>query len=156
MRATILLVEDDENKRSQLLQMLSEQMSDAEVITAASFQAGLRRLREEHVTFVVLDMSLPNYDIGPEENGGEMRQLGGKDFLRRMVREGRRIPTVIVTQYETFGFGRDRVDLSGLRVELEAVYSGVCLGVIYYNSALDNWKQELKELLVQAHSGENV
>ena len=100
-------------------------------------------------------MTLPTFEIGPEEDGGELRQLGGQEFLRRMKRAQKLIPTVIVTQYETFGSGRDRVDLAGLRDILKSKYGSFCEGVIYYNSALDSWKQELRDLIDTAHNDED-
>jgi CheY-like chemotaxis protein len=124
------------------------------VDTASSFQSGLRTLKERQFTFVILDMTLPNYDIGPEEDGGELRQLGGQEFLRRMKRAQLLIPTVILTQYETFGSGRDRVDLANLRQVLEEKYGAFCEGVIYFNSALDSWKQELKNSINTVHGKE--
>src|ERR1700679_1713555 len=101
----ILLVEDDEHKRTQVLEFLQRTWANMTVDTAASFQAGMRLLKDRQFTFVILDMTLPNYDIGPEEDGGELRQLGGQEFLRRMKRGQLLIPTVILTQYESFGSG---------------------------------------------------
>lgn len=147
----ILVVEDDENKKLQLIQFLKATWPGIEIEAATSFHAGLRALKESGFTFVLLDMTLPTYEVGPEEDGGELRQRGGQDFLRRMKRAGIETPTVIVTQYETFGSGRDRVDLSGLRCELERQFGEFCYGVVYYNSALDSWKQELTELINKVH-----
>lgn len=153
MNPNILLVEDDEHKRSQILQFVKDTWNAATVDTASSFQSGFRRLKEGAYTFVILDMTLPNYEVGSEEDGGELRQLGGQEFLRRMKRSQLLVPTVIVTQYETFGSGRDRVDLDGLREALEDKYGTFCGGVIYYNSALDSWKQALKRSIDSAHTG---
>jgi len=150
----ILLVEDDEHKRTQVLEFLQRTWANMTVDTAASFQAGMRLLKDRQFTFVILDMTLPNYDIGPEEDGGELRQLGGQEFLRRMKRGQLLIPTVIVTQYESFGSGRDRVDLANLRQTLEERYGTFCKGVIYYNSSIDSWKHELKESIDAAHGKE--
>lgn len=154
MNSHILLVEDDENKRTQILQFIHDTWVGVTVDTASSFQTGLRALKNHRFTFVILDMTLPNYEVGPEEDGGELRQLGGQEFLRRMKRAQLLIPTVIVTQYETFGSGRDRVDLASLRQALESNYGMFCEGVIYYNSALDSWKQELKDSINIAHGSQ--
>jgi CheY-like chemotaxis protein len=145
MDPLILLVEDDENKRSQIVQFIQSTWTNAGIEAASSFQTGLRTLKEGNFTFVILDMTLPNYDVGSEEDGGELRQLGGQEFLRRMKRGRLLVPTVILTQYETFGSGRDRVDLESIRALLQNMYGNFCRGVIYYNSALDSWKQELKD-----------
>jgi CheY-like chemotaxis protein len=150
----ILLVEDDENKKSQIFQFVRDNWKNATVDTASSFQTGFRKIRDGKFTFVILDMTLPNYEVGPEEDGGELRQLGGQEFLRRMKRAQLLIPTVIVTQYETFGAGRDRVDLAGLRTTLQGKYGSFCGGVIYYNSALDSWKEELRASINVAHKDE--
>lgn len=151
MSLRILLIEDDENKRSQVLRFIQDNWKDMPVETASSFQTGFQKFKDCDFSFVILDMTLPNYEVGPEEDGGELRQLGGQEFLRRMKRAQRLVPTVIVTQYETFGSGRDRFDLASLRETLNEKYGSFCKGVIYYNSALDSWKQELKDLINAAH-----
>ena len=69
--------QDDENKRSQILQYIRSTWKSASLATASSFQTGLRALKEAQFSFVILDMTLPNYEVGPEEDGGELRQLGG-------------------------------------------------------------------------------
>ncbi len=149
----ILLVEDDENKQKQITNLLKREWPDAHLELKTSLQSGLRALSEQVFSLVILDMSLPNYEIGPEESGGTIHKLGGREFLRKMKRRARLIPTVVVTQYDTFGEGRERVDLSSLRSELARDYPGLCIGTLYYNSAIDSWREELTTLVRTVHGG---
>jgi CheY-like chemotaxis protein len=148
-----LLVEDDENKRAQLGQFIETSWPGAELTVTTSFQSGLHAVKEGSYSFIILDMTLPNYDVGPNESGGGIHQLGGKEFLRKMKRSSLKIPTVVVTQYETFGLGKERVDLESIRTDLAREYGGLCVGTIYYNSAIDSWRQELHALIVAFHDG---
>jgi DNA-binding NarL/FixJ family response regulator len=148
----ILLVEDDENKRAQLISFIRLTWPESGLDVATSLQSGLRALPTEKFTFVILDMTLPNYEVGPGENGGIIHQKGGSEFLRKMKRLGIKIPTAVVTQFETFGWGRERIDLDSLRESLENDYGDVCVGTIYYNSTIDSWKDQLREVVNAAHS----
>jgi CheY-like chemotaxis protein len=147
----ILIVEDDENKRAQISDFVRDSWPSCELQLTTSFQSGLRALRENSFSFVILDMSLPNYDVGPNESGGVIHQMGGKEFLRKMKRSRLEVPTVVVTQYETFGFGKERIDLEEIRSSLSEEYEGLCVGTIYYSSAIDSWMQQLHSLVVAAH-----
>ena len=143
----ILLVEDDDNKISAVSLFLRSTFPDLTLFTARSFQTGWRALQENSVRIVVLDMTLPNYDLGPEEDGGKIRPFGGQEFLRKMRRRGLKTPVVVLTQFETFGSGEDRLDIESLRDQLGRTFPEHCKGTIYYNSAVDTWKSELQSLL---------
>src|SRR5712671_1696051 len=103
----VLIVEDDDNKRSRLIEFLGETLPSASIDIAKSFQSGLRQVRDKAANLVLLDMTLPTYDIGPDESGGNMHPFGGRDFLRQMKRLKVITPVIVVTQFETFGSGPD-------------------------------------------------
>ena len=81
----VLIVEDDENKRLQLKQFLDELQLGITCQVARSLQSGVRILREKLPDLIILDMTLPNFDAGPDEPGGQIYPLGGRELLERMV-----------------------------------------------------------------------
>lgn len=143
----ILLVEDDENKRAQLEHFIRSSWPKNVLDVAISLQSGLRKVQETNYSVVILDMTLPNYDLGIDESGGIIHALGGKEFLRKMKRFKVRTPVVVVTQFETFGKGAERLDLESLMTSLANDYGGLCIGTVYYNSAIDTWKGQLAALV---------
>lgn len=146
---TVLVVEDDENKRNQLRQFLKERFPKIGVELERSLQGGLRRIRRSRPELVLLDMTLPNYDPGPDEPGGQTHIFGGQEFLRQMDRFGIVLPVIVVTQFETFGKPPNTKLLRDLDRELRAEHETSYRGAVYYHSAIHGWKEELKRLMLQ-------
>lgn len=138
----LLLVEDDENKGIQLSNYIREAFPSTHIQLERSLQSGIRRIRKERPDMVLLDMTLPNYDIGPDEPGGDPQIFGGRDFLDQMDRLEIIVPVIVITQYETFG--KPPKSLSQLDEELRANYSTSYRGVIYYHASIHEWKEQLK------------
>ena len=143
----ILIVEDDENKCSQILLFLRDAFPLFETSVAHSLRSGLMLIKGEVFNLVILDMTLPNFDQGIDEDGGIIHPLGGQEFLRKMKRGNLQIPVVVLTQFESFGTGEDRLDLDTLRSSLKEKYRDVCIETIYYNSAVDAWKRQLQSAI---------
>jgi DNA-binding NarL/FixJ family response regulator len=143
----ILLVEDDENKRLQLQQFVEASLPDAELWQERSLQTGLRHVRREVPDLVLLDMTIPNYDIGPDESGGQTHIFGGLEFLRQLDRFDIHVPVIVVTQFETFGKPPETRQLNDLDAELRAEHSPDYRGAIYYNAAIHDWKAQLLSLI---------
>ncbi len=151
----LLIVEDDDNKSSQLKQFLREAVADVTTTVARSLQSGLREVRGNPPDLVLLDMTLPNYDIGPDEPGGSTHPFGGREFLRQMRRFKIGVPVIVITQFETFGSGAEMTTLKELDQELRANHSNVYRGVVYYHAAIQSWKDQLKVLIAQNSQNSN-
>jgi CheY-like chemotaxis protein len=145
MQMKILIVEDDENKRGQLKQFLEQKWPGNDVKLARSLQSGVRSLRQETPDLVILDMTLPNFDTGPDEPGGQIHPLGGRELLEQMLRFEIVVPVIVVTQFETFGKGSRQMNLATLDRQLRREYGGIYRGAVYYHAAIHGWKEELEE-----------
>lgn len=143
----LLLVEDDDNKRSQLIQTVKEQAPTVELLTARSLKSGLILLKQSSPDAIVLDMTLPTFDIGPGEAGGDTHPFGGREFLQEMRRFKLKIPVVVVTQFETFDLGREMTTLHELDLQLKRDYPDTYLGAVYYHAAIQSWRDELASLM---------
>lgn len=143
----VLIVEDDENKRLQLRHFLTREFPDLVVHEECSLQTGLKHIRQNPPELVLLDMTLPTYDAGPDESGGQTNIFGGREFLRQMDRFDILVPVVVVTQFETFGKGREALGLNRLDEELRADHQDVYRGAVYYHAAIHGWEEKLKALL---------
>lgn len=143
----ILIVEDDQNKINQLKDFFYSLEYEVELKVKNSFNSGLKEIMSEVVDFIILDMSMPTFDMKPHEKGGSFRIYGGKDILRQMVRK--KIPTavIIVTQFDYFGPAEDSKSLQELSLELSKLYPDNYKGTVYYNPAINNWKKDLFDLL---------
>lgn len=139
----VLLVEDDENKKSRILEYYEDQFPDDELLSEDSMVGGLRTAREERPGFVILDMTLPNYSISSGQGYNPMRPFGGRDFLRQLQRLSIGARAVVLTQFETFGVPPDQVDLQSLDRELRTDFPESFLGSIYYHASKSSWQSEL-------------
>ena len=144
----ILLIEDDENKRSALEAFIGSQIQGVELDEAKSLQSGVRLARTSSYDLVILDMTLPNYDPSPDEpGGGTIHSFGGREFLKQMDRFQIKTPVVVVTQFEKFGKPPATTNLEELDQSLRSGFATTYRGAVYYHAAIVGWQQELTELI---------
>jgi CheY-like chemotaxis protein len=151
---SILIVEDDDNKLTQLSQYLNRIVPEASISTARSLQSGLRSLKAAVPSLVILDMTLPNYDAGPDEAGGQTHPFGGREFLSQIDRFEIQVPVIVVTQFETFGKIPNVIKLNNLDSELRNSFPSVYRGAVYYHAAVEGWQVQLNLLVQRSLSGE--
>ena len=143
----LLLVEDDENKSVQLARFICETYPLAILRSTRSLQAGVRSIRQESFNLILLDMTLPNYDAGPDEpGGGTTHSFGGRESLKQMDRFGVDTPVVVVTQFETFGKPSQSLNLAELDAQLRQEHARVYAGSVYYHASIHGWRETLKQL----------
>jgi DNA-binding NarL/FixJ family response regulator len=145
----ILIVDDDENKRKQLVAFVKEITAESTIATAESYHGAIREMRRELPHIVLLDMSMDTFDVTMEDDGGRFQVFGGREVLSFISRRGLPTNAIVVTQFERFGDPPDLKTLDELDKELRAEYPGVYVGAVYYNAALSSWKAELAELLIK-------
>ena len=59
----ILIIEDDKNKSTQIIERLSSYFTDIDFTVKRSFQQGVKTLRSSSFDVLLLDMTLPTFDI---------------------------------------------------------------------------------------------
>jgi CheY-like chemotaxis protein len=143
----ILLVEDDQNKRERISALVASTLPNATLVSALSYQSAVEKIVSEAWDFLLLDMTLPTYDISEHEDGFQIEAFAGTNVLREMKRRQINIPTVVVTQFETLGEGTEKMSLAQLQKALEAEYPGTYLGTIFYAPGESTWMPKLAEFL---------
>lgn len=141
----ILIVEDQDTKREHLALYLREIFRDVEIAMARSLQSGLASVIGCHFDLVVLDMTMPAFDTGPDEPGGRLQPFAGREILEQLERRGLLIPTVVVTQFDKFGDDHDPTTLHELDAQMMAEHAKLYRGTVYYNAAVNGWKTALLE-----------
>lgn len=148
----VLIVEDDENKRHHLCAFLADVLPQATIVEARSYHSGLTAILKEAFALVLLDMSMPTFDIGVGEDGGRPQPLAGREVLRHMERKGVSCAVVVVTQLVRFG-PDERVTAPQLDEELRRDHPGNYRGMVYYDATLSGWKDDLQGLLKRVADG---
>lgn len=139
----ILLVEDNTNKLKQIKRVLTEIYPELNIEEAYSFNSGVKKVYENKWDLIILDMSLPTYDITHTESGGDKKPVAGKNIMKRMLNRKIIVPVVIITQFETFD--DDRISLNSLNAEFQNGFKEIWKGTVFYGN--DDWSIDLKEIL---------
>lgn len=139
----ILLIEDNSNKLKQIKRVLTEIYPESNIEEAYSFNSGVRKVNENKWNLIILDMSLPTYDITHTESGGDKKPVAGKNIMKRMLNRKIIVPVVIITQFETFD--DDRISLNSLNAEFQDGFKEIWKGTVFYGN--DDWSIDLKEIL---------
>ena len=141
----ILIVEDNKNKLARLREFIKGIIleKNLQIEEANSFTSGIRKINQNNWDMIILDMSLPTYDITHRENGGDKKPIAGKEIMKRMIHRNILIPVIIVTQFETFG--ENKLTLNLLNKEFEEQYYKIWRGTIFYES--DKWQRDFELLL---------
>lgn len=146
----MLIIEDDEDKLKILEDFVHTEFSGYSIETAKSYNSGLRAvIRGDGVyDFILLDMSMPNYDVSPSEpGGGNPESFAGSELLAQMKLRGIHTPTIVVTMFDAFGDNSSKVSLEQLVEKLAAQFQPTFRGSVYYNPAEDGWRSSLKTLI---------
>lgn len=141
----VLLVEDEGPKRAHIRAFLNDNFLHMEVIEARSLTSALDALDENSFDLILLDMSLPTFDVCEGEGGGRPHGFGGIEVLRHLEMSGLLIETIVVTGYEAFP-GEDGViiDIETMRSRLKDEFPVMLRDVVHFNSGLEQWKNVLK------------
>lgn len=145
----LLVVEDDENKRARIMEFIRKYYPSVILLDARSLRSGVGLAYQEKPDIVFLDMTLPNFDIGPDEPGGQHHIFGGQEFVRQMERLGVEAKIVVVTQFETFGKAPNIINIEQLDSILREESPDAYLGTVYYHASIEKWQVKLKEFADQ-------
>lgn len=139
----ILLVEDDKHKMNDIITYLDTFKQKIEVKTACSVESGVQSAVDTPYDLLLLDMTIPNFDITEKSDGGKSYKNGGEIVVKELLDEEVDFRCAIITQYETFN--NETIDQINQRIRklCQANY----FGYVKYSTDNDSWKAKLKDLI---------
>ncbi|MBY2914132.1 response regulator [Rhizobium leguminosarum] len=143
----LLIVEDDEYKATDLIKTVGAVGGSASIERAASVTSALRFINESCFDLVVLDMSLPTFDISGPGGGGSPQGQGGVEVLRLASRLENKSPFVVITQYPDIEIDGTEMSLQSAAIELTAKFRLRVLGCLLYEFDDDAWRAPLQNLI---------
>lgn len=143
----ILIVEDDLNKLKQIVLYLKERIKDAKIQEMKSYQSGLKYAITNKPDLIILDMSMPTFDLSSSEPGGRFRHYAGREILKQIKRKSLQSQVIVVTMYESFGEGEDALTLEELKKQLEVDFEDNYVDTVFYQPATSGWKEELSKAI---------
>lgn len=144
----VLVIEDNDIKYGHIQACLDEARLIIEPIRAPSYQSGLQALIKR-VDFgcVILDMTLPVYDVHHGIVSVNTLTFGGRLVLREAVRRGIAARIVVLSQYDVFPRGQKEITFAELRAELMEEYKNLVLGCVRMDTSSIGWRKELIEII---------
>ena len=140
----VLLVEDEDPKRQHLLKFCAEVFKNIQVEQAASVRGAIDFLRVEQIDLMLLDMSLPTFDIAAKERGGRPQGAGGVEIIRFLDMMDQAVPIIVVTAYPAIQIDGHLKSLDEIDVLLREEHPGLYRSLVYFNSVYGGWRQELE------------
>ena len=145
-RAKALLVEDESPKLAHIRRFMRESFSYVSIIDALSVSSAIEAIDDHEFDLLLLDMSLPTFDVGQGETGGRPQGFGGIEILRYIEMSEIDLPTLVLTGYEAFPDETGKImDLETLRRRLVDEFPGTVKDVFHFSSSLEGWKMSLRE-----------
>jgi CheY-like chemotaxis protein len=146
----LLLVEDEGPKGEKIASCLVSRFEGVDIHLVKSVRSALKKLDQFPYDLVVLDMSLPTFDISEDEHGGRPQGFGGMEVMRDMINYEIITPVIVVTAYEYFSADSDEelahgkeATLVELRNELRDEFPEIFVELIKYDTFTDEWQAQL-------------
>jgi CheY-like chemotaxis protein len=143
----ILVVEDEAPKREHICSFIQSGWPGTDIKTAKSVRTGIEEILQGNIDLLILDMSLPTFEVGANESGGRPQNFGGAEIMRYMDLYDIDIPVIVVTAYEAFSRAGRAIDHESLNEQLARDHPRFYKGLIYYNSLFAEWKKDLEVLV---------
>ncbi len=142
----ILFIEDHPYKQGQIFGFLTEKYPSAKVTIKNSYNSGLKELKENNSDYdvILLDISMPNYDISAEESGGDFLPLAGKLILKEMYLREIDTKAIVVTMYGSF---EDGTKMNDLDTQFKTEFSDNYIGYVYFSAVSTEWRKQLEILI---------
>ncbi len=139
----ILLVEDDEFKLKRIRDFIISNFSSVNLTEAASVGSAKTAIKKTKVDLILMDMSLPSFDVNSDESGGRPHTFGGKELMAYMKYKNIYIPVIVITQFEKFKSEEGELDLKNLNKNFKKEYSGIYVATIAFSHLNDVWMDDL-------------
>ena len=139
----ILLIEDDDNKKKDIIDFLNETYpGKVDMDIAMSYNSGVRMASKGTYGLMLVDMTLPKFD---KDKGLNERTLhnGGEILIGYLLDLGKETKSIVITQYDNFKDETLETIDSRLKADCRETY----MGAVKYNSSEDGWKYELTKYI---------
>lgn len=111
----VLFVEDENVKQSNIVTYLKDELGVENISVVNSLMGGMLALRNGKFDIVLLDMSLPLYDInGEDEELNEFEAFGGIEILDEIDRKELSVKVLVITAFDVIEDDTKKINLEQL------------------------------------------
>lgn len=131
----ILIIEDDEHKSSQILEILEIELKDKnDRLVIDNVKDAVRFLVNKIPLKIVLDMSLPSHKALPGQGTPVPMPTGGIEVLFELKKKGLTyLPILILTQYPEIEIEEEPIPVSESAKALKETYGFSDINACYYD-----------------------
>ena len=144
-----LLVEDDEFKATDILKVLEERFAHDQVFRAMSVTSAMKAISTETFAVIVLDMSLPTFEMSGPGGGGSPQGQGGLEVLRLARRLQNVSPFIVVTQYPDIELDGNDIPLAIAAKALRTRFDVIVKDCLLYEFDGDGWRAPFRRRLTE-------
>lgn len=141
----VLIIEDEKIK----IERLKEFFIDDYITIKESYRAGVLELKTNYKKYdlLILDMTIPLWESGNNDLGGNYEQFGGEKILREMKRRKLLVPTILFTMFDVFPTKKGNIIFEKINEKFKANFSPFYQDAVFYNSNDDSWKESMKSII---------
>lgn len=143
MNKKILLIEDDQKKVDDIKSFIIDNYKNIDLTIKESYQSGLKEIMTNEFDLLMLDMSLPTWDLADYEGVGSFEKFGGFKIMKEMDRKKKIVKTILITMFDDFGESDSSITLNQIDEIFSTQFSQFYMGYVFYNSKESNWKEIL-------------
>jgi len=92
-------------------------------------------------------MTIPLWEKGNNDLGGNYEQFGGEKILREMKRRKIFLPTILFTMFDVFPTKDDNITFNEINSKFLNDFPEFYIGAVFYNANEENWKENMTELI---------
>ncbi len=142
----LLYIEDETSKANRIIKELTSYSADIILQHEKSFTSGVIALRSKCFDLIILDMSLPLYDVGSLNYcKNDFETFAGIEILDEMLRLELKSKVIVITAFDILGDSNNQINLEQLDEIIRRDYGNNYLGIIHYNSSSLEWQRTLVE-----------
>jgi CheY-like chemotaxis protein len=143
----VLIIEDEKIKIERLRAFFENDV----IAIKESYRAGVLELKTNFTEYnlLILDMTIPLWESGNNDLGGNYEQFGGEKVLREMKRRKLLVPTILFTMFDVFPTKNGNITFKEINQKYVDSFSPFYKGAVFYNSIDDSWMENMKSIIDQ-------
>lgn len=147
MTLAVLIVEDIDTKSRSIQELVRSVISPVDIHCAASVKSAIQLIEKFDFSLILLDMSLPTFDLSKAEGGGTPRPRGGMELFAHLDGSGVEVPVIVVSAYGALEEKGSMVSLEEISSRLRRDYPALFQGSVLFDSVYTVWAEELTQLI---------
>ncbi|MFW2525458.1 response regulator [Aliarcobacter butzleri] len=145
-----ILIANDTNDILRKIKSYVNRNDEYKIYEARSYQQTLKILHEREINFLILDITMPTYEIAIHEDGGSLRRNAGIDILNRIKLYKIDVKVILLTRLQFFYDSIDskRYDFSTIEQMILNEEWNFCKNIVKFGDEIDlDWQNEVDKFL---------